>query len=134
MTQPFPSPLSIYISYPTYCQYIISSAIYLFYRNMSYCPYFSSTFYPLTAILILLAGFSACGGSLQRHAPLRRSAIIAFYHIGNSEDFPIWKKSGTLRFRPACCYISNLYIVVVSYSLSGPKTADGKDGLFAVSG
>ena len=27
---------------------------------------------------VLLAGFSDCGGSRQRHAPLRRSVIIAF--------------------------------------------------------
>ena len=41
---------------------------------------------------ILLAGFSACGGSLQRHnsaPPQCDPTQRAFYIIGNSSEFPI---------------------------------------------
>ena len=44
---------------------------------------------------ILLAGFSACGGSLQRHnssPPQCDPTQRAFYIIGNSSEFPIIKK------------------------------------------
>ena len=47
---------------------------------------------------ILLAGFSACGGSLQRHnssPPQCDPTQRAFYIIGKSSEFPIIKKRVT---------------------------------------